>query len=306
VNPTERQRDVVAEKDIAEKVLEAYNDVFADIVNGLLFQGREVIYAEDLEDHGTHSHYKADGKLREQERDVAKKWKKGKIKIAFIGFENQTGIDNDMPFRVIGYDGAEYRAQLNGKERYPVITLVLYFGSRKHWKKPRSLFEQLEIPEEFKPYVNDYKINVFEIAYLTPEQVKLFKSDFRIIADYFVQKRKNEKYTPDPQELNHIQETLQMLSILSGDHRFEEVYNESMERGSHNMCEMLDRMINQGRMEGLRDGRIEGIKDGRIECENQIIINMYHQNFSLEQIASVTEKTLDEVKAVIKSQTSLS
>ena len=29
----------MAEKDIAEKSLEEYNDVFADIVNGLLFGG---------------------------------------------------------------------------------------------------------------------------------------------------------------------------------------------------------------------------------------------------------------------------
>lgn len=31
----------MGEKDIAEKVLEDYNDVFADIVNVLLFQGTD-------------------------------------------------------------------------------------------------------------------------------------------------------------------------------------------------------------------------------------------------------------------------
>lgn len=244
----------MAEKDIAEKILEAYNDVFADIVNGLLFEGREVILADDLEDHGTHSHYKIDGKLREQERDVAKKWKKGEIKLSMIGLENQTGIDSDMPFRVIGYDGAEYRSQLNGRERYPVLTLVLYFGTERPWTKPRSLFEQMEVPEIFRPYVNDYKINVFEIAYLTDDQVKLFKSDFRIIADYFVQKRKNGKYTPEPRKLQHIQETLQMLSVLSGDHRFEEVYNENMERSDLTMCEMLERTFNEHFQKGIQQG----------------------------------------------------
>lgn len=44
-----------------------------------------------------------------------------------------------------------------------------------------------KVPEEFRPYVNDYKINLLEIAYLTDEQVKFFKSDFRIVTDYFVQ-----------------------------------------------------------------------------------------------------------------------
>ena len=150
----------MAEKDIAQKVLEAYNDVFADIVNGLLFEGKDIILPDDLEDHGTHSHYKTDGRLREQARDVAKKWKKGEIKLSLIGMENQTGIDTDMPFRVIGYDGAEYRSQLSGKERYPVLTLVLYFGTERPWTRPRSLFEQMEIPEIFRPYLNDYKMHI--------------------------------------------------------------------------------------------------------------------------------------------------
>lgn len=287
----------MAEKDIAEKVLEAYNDVFADIVNGLLFQGKKVISEEELEEQAAYSHYKSDGALREQERDVSKIWKTGKIKLAFVGFENQTDIDSDMPFRVIGYDGAEYRSQLNSKERYPVITLVLYFGSERRWKKPKSLLEQLNIPEALKPFVNDYKINVFEIAFLTEEQVKLFQSDFRIIADYFVQKRKNGEYHPEPQELRHVQETLQMLSIMSGDHRFEEVYNESMERGSYTMCEMLDRMINKGKVEGIREGISEG--------KTQMILKMYQLHFPLEQIAAASEKTVEEIKTIIKEQAPL-
>lgn len=42
--------DEVAEKDIAEKTLEGYNDVFADIANVLLFNGRRLINPDDLED----------------------------------------------------------------------------------------------------------------------------------------------------------------------------------------------------------------------------------------------------------------
>ena len=40
----------MGEKDIAEKVLEDYNDVFADIVNVLLFQGEQIVKPEQLED----------------------------------------------------------------------------------------------------------------------------------------------------------------------------------------------------------------------------------------------------------------
>ena len=66
---------------------------------------------------------------------MAKRWKKGNIRVACIGMENQTQADPDMPLRIMGYDGAEYRAQLlknNAAEsRYPVVTLVLYFGYEK-------------------------------------------------------------------------------------------------------------------------------------------------------------------------------
>ena len=50
----------MGEKDIAEKVLEDYNDVFADIVNVLLFQGEQIVKPEQLEDKTLRSSYKAE------------------------------------------------------------------------------------------------------------------------------------------------------------------------------------------------------------------------------------------------------
>lgn len=40
----------MAEKDITEKILESYNDVFSDIVNVLLFDGKQVLSPDELED----------------------------------------------------------------------------------------------------------------------------------------------------------------------------------------------------------------------------------------------------------------
>ena len=40
----------MAEKDIMEKTLESHEDVFADIVNVLLFSGKKIIRAEDLQE----------------------------------------------------------------------------------------------------------------------------------------------------------------------------------------------------------------------------------------------------------------
>ena len=87
--------DEVAEKDIAEKTLEGYNDVFADIANVLLFNGRRLIKQDDLEDRTPNSSYKVDGKIHGQERDVAKAWRNGTIRLACIGTENQTRVDKN-------------------------------------------------------------------------------------------------------------------------------------------------------------------------------------------------------------------
>ena len=80
---------LLSEKDIAEKNFMALQDVFADVYNGLLFNGEEVIKPDDLEDVRVFSQYKADdSKLHEQERDVLKLWKGHGINLAFMGIEN--------------------------------------------------------------------------------------------------------------------------------------------------------------------------------------------------------------------------
>ena len=217
----------MGEKDIAEKTLESYNDVFADIINVLLFNGKRMVKEKDLIDDTPISIIKADEKLHTQERDIAKFWKNCNVRIALYGIENQTSKDNKMPARIIAYDGASYKQQLikkkginKQKKLYPVVSIVLYFGMR-HWKKPRRLLETVDVPEYLTPYVNDYKINLFEIAYLSDEQVNMFKSDFKIVADYFVQKRKNKNYIPSKQVMKHVKEVLELLRILTGDKEYE-------------------------------------------------------------------------------------
>ena len=128
-----------------------------------------------------------------------------------------------------------------------------------------------EFPKEFEPYVNDYKINLFQIAYLTHEQVELFQSDFKVVADYFVQKQENGDYIPSSQDLTHVQETLQLLSIMTNDNRFEEAYNtntDGQKGGPRNMCDVLDKVENRGIAKGIEKGKVEG----EIEGKNQMAL----------------------------------
>ena len=298
----------MAEKDIAEKTLEAYNDVFADIINVLLFDGKQHIREEELEEESPNSSYKADGKLHAQERDVAKYWRKGLVRIALYGLENQTEIDYDMPLRLFSYDGAAYRGQLladkKNKEkagktapRYPVVTLVLYFGYRKHWKVPRTLYECLTIPEEIKPYVNDYRMNLYEIAYLSDEQVQKFTSDFKIVADYFVQMRKNKDYTAPEATIKHVHELLQLMAVMTKDNRFEDVYSPDMEGGDINMCEVLDKIENRGIKKGIAQGMTQGIAQGM----TQGIAQGEDNAFSLIKIL-IANNRLEDLKRVSEDE----
>lgn len=260
----------MAEKDITEKLLEDYNDVFADIVNVLLFSGKNIVNENDLESGTVHSMYKADGKIHELERDVAKYWKQGKVRIALCGLENQTAIDPTMPMRILNYDGQSYRAELlkdKGKRDkfVPVITLVLYFGTNR-WIKPKTLYECLELKDELKPFVNDYKINLFEIAFLSDETAKMFKSDFRFVVDYFIQIRKNGDYKPSQEAMSHVDEILKMMAVLTHDDRFLEVQQQS-EGGVRTMCDVLERAEQKGIQEGKVNLLLDLVRDGQLSLQ---------------------------------------
>ena len=268
---------LMGQKDITQKNFEAYNDVFSDIVNGTLFDGREVIKPEALVDAVAKSQYKADDNvIHEQERDVAKYWtdKNCYIRLALLGVENQLAIDMDMPLRVIGYDGSSYRDEMNqdeivideatGKkhkirqERYPVVTIVLYFG-KTPWKNPLSLYDVLKISDELKPFVNDYKINLIDVPRLTGEQVEKFTSDFQIIADYFVQLNESNDYVPKEKTIKHADSFLKLMSVLTQDDKYVEMGKKiSHEMEGFNMCKVLDRAEARGEARGQAIGEARG------------------------------------------------
>ena len=263
----------MGEKDIAEKNLEAFNDVFADIVNVLLFKGNKLMKEKDLESAVKDSMFKADGKIHQQERDVSKFWKNGEIRISILGFENQTNPDKDMPLRVISYDGASYKQQLldkKAKQRYPVATIVLYFGTKEKWSTPKNLFGCFNVPEELKPFVNDYKINVFNIAWLSNKTIDKFQSDFKIVAKYFQSIRVKKNYKGSTEEIKHVDALLKMLSALTGDNSFEEVYNEgNLDKGGVTMCEVVEKIKNEGVLAGKAE-LIRKMLDAKLVTEQQI------------------------------------
>ena len=260
------------EKDAAGKQLYEIADVFADIANVLLFDGKEIIAPEDLRPETPSSAYNGEGTIHGQERDVAKVWVKENVRIAFFGLENESQSEKDMPLRIISYDGAAYRQQLNrdksrreaglARERYPVITLVLYFNYEEKWNTAKSLKECINIPRELEPFVSDYKINVVDVAWLSDETIAKFKSDFRIVADFYSQMRKNRDYVPTPAEVQNVKAVLDLFTALSRAREFRELYIGNFEGDASNMEGFVEYFFNRGKTEGEKKGKAEGKAEG--------------------------------------------
>lgn len=185
----------MGEKDIAEKILEDYPDVFADIVNGFLFEGKEVIKPDELEDMPLRSAYRAEKKLHDMERDVAKRWR---------------------------------------------------------------------------------------------------KNDFRIVADYFVQKRKTGSYIASEETMNHMQELLTLLSVMEHDDHFEQAYyKKAVKGGVRNMASVFDDYFKQGEERGKAQKEAE--------VNERVAVDMIRDKYPLEAIKKISKLPEATIRQLAKS-----
>ena len=178
--------------------------------------------------------------------------------------------EKSMPLRVIGYDGAAYRSQLNqkGKKRYyPVISLVLYFGTKRHWKKNLCLKDVVTVPDELSRFVSDYKINVFELAWLTDVQIQAFKSDFREVALFLRSLRTGERFLDSGKKLEHVMEILDLFRVMGENETdlgivLDEYSQESnLTKGGIGMGDPMKKYRNRIKTEQAIDDAISALKE---------------------------------------------
>ena len=241
-----------------------FNDVFADFVNGIMFDGKDVVKEDELVDLSGWSHYKGDdSKHRFQDRDVVKLWKKENVVISLIGVENQDIPDKNMVFRVLSYDGASYRSQLVEEESrkrkknagidgefqdiFPVITFVIYYGEEE-WRHETTLHKRLNLDSELKHYVSDYSINLIDLKKLSEDDINKFKKDFKLIADYMV---KGSKHKADRIDLNHPEEVSELILRLTGE---ELPFEVECEEGGKNMEKFFEPMFERAEARGEARG----------------------------------------------------
>lgn len=281
----------MAQKDLTEKYLELYPDVFADIINALIYQGTQTVNPENLQPAPTETLYSSKhGKLRNQFHDVSKyELDRGRIKVQYT-LENESKVKHRTVLRKAGYEGAVYRERYEEGEVFPFVGILLFWG-KGHWRAPTSLYQMLDNDFPKKEYIDNIHLHVYEMAHLPGEVRECFHSDMRIVVDYLAE---GKDYVPSEQKIQHLEALLQMLNALTGDDRYEEIFpalqEETEKTGGISMCELLDKYINKGREIGMAQGMAQGMElakrligDGRMEDIPRAISDREYQNKLLKE-----------------------
>ncbi len=171
---------------------------FADLFNGVIFDGRRVVLASDLTEIDSESNViitdkNGKDKAIQRYRDILMKWKSG-ISLAVLAIEAQEKIHYAMPVRTMLYDSLSYIEQMKeiwneldveckmsidsneffsrfrkDDKLYPVITIVFYHGN-EGWDGATELYELFDIKRDaveieiLKQYVSNYKINILDVT----------------------------------------------------------------------------------------------------------------------------------------------
>ena len=104
--------------------------------------------------------------------------------------------------------------------------------------------------------------------------LKCLKVISRLLHVFSLTKRRDPDYVADdPTEIQHVDEVLKLLSVMTGDRDYENVICDEMKGQVKSMCDVAERLKNIGRQEGFQAGRSEGRLEGRSEGRSEERIN---------------------------------
>lgn len=311
------EQDLYINQMIADKVC------FADLCNGTLFHGRQVIKPQDLTPISGQSGIQiADAaglkKTLQRRRDVTMRARNNMI-LAVIATENQSGIHYAMTVRSMLYDALDYTMQVQElRDRHlksrkkmdsaeflsgigktdrliPVITIVLYYG-KEPWDGCQSLHELLDLDhgaeelKELKSYVPDYRINLIQACRM--EDITRFQTHLQYIfgmLKYNTDKNALYKYVRDNrQALQQMPGTakLALLSLIGEQKRLAGLTEDSQNMEDFDMCKAIDDLIADGVAEGVE----RGTEIGKTMGENRLsrLINTLISENRLDLVREVT------------------
>ncbi len=285
--------------------------------NAVLFDGKEIIKADELEDIDTeessileHKDYAGSIGAARDNVKIRKKSTIYNVEFVILGMEGQERIHYAMPMRVMGYDYGTYKKQYddnakkyknaNGMSRdeymskmkkmdkfIPVITIVVYYGENP-WDGALSLHEMLNIPKEVEPFVNDYKMHLIEARKNNLKLHNINNIDLFNLLEILLNKDEKLKETKEKaiQYASEHDVDKSVIMTVAGAANCKMDYDMIAGKGSVDMCTVFE----ETRFEGRLEGRLEGKLEGRAE---EIIETGHEFGLSEEEILIRLQKKLD-------------
>lgn len=159
---------------------------------------------------------------------------------------------------------------------HPVITLTVYYGE-KQWDGPYCLKDMIvEMPEEIAAIFSDYKMNLLEVrnsdryVFNNTDVQSVFEITRDIFAGHF--ERIQEKY--GNKELGS--DLLTVIGQMAGS---KELIRMSRNREVNNMCTALEKLKEEGKMEGKKE----------------VILTMLQNDYPISEICKLLNISEEEV-----------
>ncbi len=127
--------------------------------------------------------------------------------------------------------------------------------SDKRWSGCQSLAQITNIPPEFAPHFQDYKVKVVDVAFLDDAVIERFTSDFKLVAKFFKSRRLGTKPWDDETQIKHFTEFVDFISVYANDSRYENVKEELenlTKKGEESMCYMAQELLDKGERKILK------------------------------------------------------
>ena len=282
-----------------DKILRGFFKVkthFADIINAMLFEGKDVIHANELllcdSDETIYFVYENRINVMERRRDILMHATVNGIPV-YIGLEIQSTINYSMPYRLLLYDTMTYHLQYklidkDHREHFRptgVMSTVLYSGDRT-WHQPHSLLDRILVPEPLKGLMNTWKGNIHDIKEINVELLRNEKVKSLISAVQTIYRW--NKDTSTIKELVLSKEVAIVVAVMTNSEELV-IRIEKEEREEVDMCQVLEEFKLESEMRGLKQGKI------------QTIVNQLKSKFgfvSKELIMKIEESSDDKIDAL--------
>ena len=297
-----------------ESMVAYYDDPvhFANLINGWIYHGEKQLTADQIQETDTRYTAKTNRVYRTRYRDIAKRVQNVRI-LLIIGAEIQTYVDYSMPVRGMDYDAVEYKrqiARIKGERKIkrtvqmssmqkndrlvPAITLVLYLGE-KIWDAADNLHEILDfskVPEEWKAYIQNYKVHVLDICHTADERLMEFPDDIACMFLTIKYAKNKEKLTELVQKYPQFQkmekETYDTLWSYVGNQQMLEIKN-TLEEGGVDMRCAIDEIYEDGIAEGE-----ERMISGTLELLKELGYTEDNAKFQLERKFHLSDEKITE------------